>query len=227
MSFLSKLGKILAGAGMAAAVPLTGGASLTALPTLLAAGAGGLSALGGGMGAAGEAIGKATTASGNNRLEQEKLALEAQRSNTLGQSEFERQLLARQQAEDTQRQTARKDSYRASVAANPMAGPYNPRPQVLSPQFTADMANVGTHASSRLANPAKHTVAEMPELSPYVPLDIQNLQEATGTEKGGLEKFGDWAGPISSVISQLMKRFGATADSADTPSYMDKNMYAK
>ena len=41
--------KILGAAGAAAAVPLTGGASLTALPTLLAAGAGGLAGLGGAL----------------------------------------------------------------------------------------------------------------------------------------------------------------------------------
>ena len=212
-----KILKIAGAAGLGAAGAVTGGATWTAIPTLLAAGTAAAGAAGGGggskagsvLGGAGEAIGKATSASGANRLDQEKLALQAHQQNLAGKSQFEQQLLARAEAEDRQRQMARRDAYRASVAGNLTSSPYNPRPQTLSPQFLADMGNVGTAASSRLIPAPTYSVGGMAPLAPYEPLDIKKLQEATGTQKGKLEKIGDWAGPISSVIGQYLKMRGA------------------
>ncbi len=74
------------------------------------------------------------------------------------------------------------------------------------------MGNVGYAASGRLAAPQKYTVSSMSELAPYTPLDIKNLQAATGTQKGALEKVGDWAGPISSVMSKILKMRGASPE---------------
>jgi hypothetical protein len=191
---MSFLGNILKVAGNVIPAIFTGGASLPFTGAITDA-----------LGGAGEAVGKATSASGQNRLDQEKLALQAHNQNILGGSEFERQLLARAKAEDDQRLQARRDAYRASVAANPNFSPYNPRPQVFSPQFLSDMGNVGTAASSRLSAPPINTVSKMAPVTPYTPLDIKNLQASTGTQKGTLEKIGDWAGPISSILGRFLR----------------------
>lgn len=157
------------------------------------------------LGSTGEAIGKATTAAGQNRLDQEHLALQAHGQNITGQSAFEQQLMARAGLEDRQRIQAAKDAYRNSVAHNLTSSPYNPRPQVLSDQFKGDMSNVGNAASGRLALPQQYTAGSMSPLAPYTPLDIKNLQASTNTAPSTLEKVGQWAGPISSVLSKVLK----------------------
>ena len=204
MSIWSKIAKAALAVAPLAVAPFTGGASLAALPSILKMGVAGASAL---AGATGQGIGAATTASGANRLDQEKLALQAQGQNIQGLSEFERQLLARAELEDKQRAGGRQDLYRASRAANPRVSPYNPvgAPKY-SPEFLQGISALGTEGLRRTTAPTQYSSGQLPAMTPYTPLDIKNVQGATGTQKGILEKAGDWAGPGLSILSKLLKQ---------------------
>src|SRR5262245_21495939 len=163
---MSIFGNILKVLGVVGA-PFTGG--LSAIPAIASVAGDVINAKspkGSGVaGAAGQAIGAATTASGNNRLTQEQLALRANEQNNAAMSDYERNLMQRALLEDRQRGQAAKDSYRNSVAHNLSSSPFNPRPQVLSDQFKTDMGNLGTTASRRLAATPQYDAASLPDLA--------------------------------------------------------------
>lgn len=154
----------------------------------------------------GKAVGDAATAAGQNRLDQEHLALTANGQNILGQSSFEQELMNRAHTEADQRKDALKDVYRASYAKNATAGPYNPRgirPQ--SPEYLAALGNLESQGSARLATGAQYSTNAMAPLAPYTPVPVNNVQGATGTKKGTLETIGDWLSPALSTTEKLSR----------------------
>jgi hypothetical protein len=125
------------------------------------------------LNAAGKGAGDASTAAGQNRLDQEKLGLEAA------------------PVDLAQRRIALQDVARASGQANPRISPFDPvgaRP--ISPQYQSTLSMLAQQGQNRLQSP----------LSTVSP---STLQDATGTQKGTLEKIGDYAGPTMTVASKI------------------------
>lgn len=186
------------------------------------------------LGAGGKAAGAATTAAGQNRLNQEQLALQANGQNIQGTSAFERALLERSLAEQNQRKQAARDVFMASRAANPVRSPYNTSaPPQMSDAYKGTLSALEKAGVDQLATPAKYSMAAAPAMTPYTPLDIKNLQGATGTQKGTLEKIGDWAAPglsLASILARLGSRkpttlSTGTADTTGTDDYGTEDWY--
>lgn len=195
----------LAGGAGAAGAAAGGAGTIQAIGSALKGGSK-LSSL---LGAAGTGIGDAATAAGNNALDQEKLALQANQENISGNSAFENALLGRSQEEDKQRADALKNMYRASFAANPRVSPFDPSggPN-LSPAYMAALKNLESQGSTMLSGPAKYQMSTAPDLTPYKPINIADVQGATNTKPGTLQKIGNIVGPALSIGSKIVPMFG-------------------
>ena len=191
------------GAGVAGA---TGGG----LGTIgaLASGASTLSKIGSLAGAAGKGIGDASTAAGQNRLDQEKLGLEANAQNISGQSAFENELLNRAKEESTQRTGARQDLGRASYAAHPFQSPFAPTRPGYSDAYMKGMSDLEKQAGTRLSTGPQYDTTKMPALSPYKPIAPGDVQGATNTKPGKLEQIGKWVGPGLSIADAIAQYWG-------------------
>ena len=208
--FLAPLASTAIGSGVAA--PIAGGTGAA----LSAKGGGTLATIGrflkgdnvgDVLSAAGKGIGAAATAAGQNRLDQEQLALQANGQNIQGQSAFERELMERALLEDRQRKDSLKDVARASFFGNQPRSPYNPAgTPALSPEYRAAMDALAARGKETLAKSPMYAAGSLPGLKPYQPLDIKNLQGATGTRPSTLESIGKWVGPSMTVAGQY---FGA------------------
>lgn len=182
-----------------------------------AVGAGALQKVGSALGAKGvgsllsgigQGVGSATTAAGNNALEQEKLALDANALNTSGQSAFVNELLSMADTEGAQRKTALRDLYRSSYVDHPSVSPYNPvGAPVLSDQYRTAVKQLGDQGSSMLAKPLAYDVASMPSPS-FTPINIKDVQGATNTKPGALQKIGNWVGPALTTTGKILGLFG-------------------
>lgn len=86
-----------------------------------------------------------------------------------------------------QRNNALKQAYIANQAMNPRNSPFDPNP-VKAPTgaYATDVANIAGQDASQLAAPPQYLTSEFPSL-----------------KAGTLEKIGQWAGPILSVLSKL------------------------
>lgn len=158
----------------------------------------GVNALTGGGTTAGSAIGAATTAAGNNRLDQEKMALDANSQNISGQSAMENALMARAAEEAAQRKTALKQLALQSAVANPAHSPFDPvAAKPPSAAFQAALESLAKQNDTMLASPASTQVSTMAPVSSYtaLPTNAQQLQKATGTAPSLFERIGDIAGP--------------------------------
>lgn len=166
------------------------------IPGAIKEGANALGTFSGGS-PAGAAVGAATTAAGNNRLDQEKLALQANTQNTSGMSAVESALMARAAEEDAQRKTALRQLLLKNSVENPAHSPFDPvpagKPNAALAQALGDLS---TQDASMLAKPSSTQVSSMAPVS-YTPLstNAQQLQKQTGTAPSLLEKIGDVAGP--------------------------------
>jgi len=157
----------------------------------------------------GDAIGSATTAAGQNRLDQEHAALTANGQNIQGQSAFENEMLNRALLEDRQRKEARLDLVRDNFFKNQPHSPYNPvATPALTPEYAAAMDSLAKTGSATLQKPAIYDARGLPALTPYKPLNVQDVQGSTGTKKGTLETIGDWAGPGLTTAGAIMRMFG-------------------
>jgi hypothetical protein len=155
---------------------------------------------------AAQGVGAATTAAGANRLEQEKLALEANQQNITGMNTFESALSKRAELEQKQRNDALKNIYRSGVARNPAVSPYNPvGVKPASQAYLEALSNLESQAGKQLATGPQYLTSSAPALQQYKPIDIRDVQGATNTKKGALETFGDWLAPGLST-------YGAVAD---------------
>lgn len=147
---------------------------------------------------AGSAIGAATTAAGQNRLDQEKMVMDANQQNISGNQAMENELMARAAEEDAQRKTALKQMVLQSDMANPAHSPFDP---VAAPKpnsaLEATLQNLTSQDSSMLANPSSTQVSTMAPVPTYtaLPTNAQQLQKVTGTAPSLLEKVGNIAGP--------------------------------
>lgn len=172
------------------------------IPGAIKSGAGAAGSLFGGGGnagtTAGSAIGAATTAAGQNRLDQEKMALDANTQNISGTSAMENELMARAAEEDAQRKTALKQLLLANDVQNPAHSPFDP---VAAPKpnaaLTQALGDLSTQDTAMLANPSSTQVSTMVPVPTYTPLptNAPALQKATGTAPSFLEKVGGIAGP--------------------------------
>lgn len=202
---------IAAGAGTAAAAAGAGGGFWStignaALHSVTGGGAAGTGVGGTGMtysqlaGAAGSAIGKATTASGNNRLNQEQLAIGVNRDNISGNKAAEDALMERSKLEDVQRVAARKDVLRASNATNQSVSPFNTvGPKKYSDSYLSSLSELEKRGVARLQADPTYSTDKMTPLRTYQPLDITDLQGATNTSPSLMEQIGQYAGPVLST----------------------------
>lgn len=161
------------------------------------------------LGAAGQGIGAATTAAGNNALDQEKLALDANSQNISGQSAFINEALGLASEEDKQRKSALQDAYRASYAQNPRVSPFDPvgAPK-LSSTYMDILSAMEGQAKNKLTSPAQYDTSKIPAPTPYTPIDIKNVQGATNTSPSTLQKIGQWVGPGLTIGSKIASLLG-------------------
>lgn len=164
---------VTAGLGTAGA---TGGGVLSTIAGLAGKGSA-LSKLGGLFGQTGQAIGAASTAAGQNRLDQERLGLEAA------------------SIDAAQRRAALQDVARANMMTNPRVSPFDPvgAPKY-SPQYTSTLQQLAQQGTSRLAQPS-------PTMTPAT------VQQATGTTPSTLSKISDWVSPALTITGSLAKAF--------------------
>lgn len=204
------LGGTAAGAGATTAAATTAAATSGAAGLTGAAGAAGAAGVTSKVadlfGGLGSAIGGATSAAGDDRRYQENAALLANGQNINGLSLMERALMERAAAERTERSGAAVDVARADHVANPRVGPFNPAgPPVHSDQFRSVTSALGDQGAARLTAGPQYSTNTLKPVPVYTPLDIRNVQGATGTNKGALERVGDWAGPGLSLTGRVIR----------------------
>jgi hypothetical protein len=178
---------IAGGTGMGAA-----GAAGTAAGTV-----GTLSKIAGLLPGVGQSIGAATQAAGQNDLNQEELALKANESNITGtRSDVVNQTdIAKANAQMAARRL--RNEFALSVAGSPPVGPMGVKGGLAySPAFMEALA-----AETR--NPA--TPLKAP--TPYTPINIKDVQGATNTAPGTLQKIGEWLGPATTIGSKILPLF--------------------
>lgn len=157
---------------------------------------------------AGQAVGAATTAAGQNALDQEKLALDANQQNITGQSAFVNELLNMANEEAAQRKTALRDVYRSSFMANPRVSPFDPSGgPVLSDQYKTVAGGLGDQGAGILSNPLAYNVATMPKPT-FTPINIKDVQGSTNTKPGALQNIGNWLSPALTVGGKIVNLFG-------------------
>ena len=157
----------------------------------------------------GSAVGNATQASGQNRLNQENLGLTANEQNIQGESAFESALLNRAKLEDDQRETARRNAFRASALRNPRVSPFDPTgPPVASQDYLSTMDALGSQARNTLTQAPTYSAAGLPPLRRYQPIDPRNVPRDTNTERGTLETIGSYVGPALSTYGALSQYWG-------------------
>lgn len=159
------------------------------------------------LSAAGSGVSAATQAAGQNRLDQEKLALDASGQNIQGQSAFVNELLGMAGEEAKQRKSALGDVYRSSMAKTPRVSPFDPvgGPN-LSQQYLDTAAAMGNQGAALLAKGPSYNVADMTRPT-FTPIDIKNVPGATNTKPGTMEKIGQWLGPATSIGSKIIGLF--------------------
>lgn len=183
------------------------GAAATAGSGVLAPAAGGGSSLwstiGGHLKDIGGAIGKAGTASGNNRLSQETLAMQANRDNIAGNTASENAAIARAKLEATERRSSLIDVARASDTRNPNRSPFDTAaPKTYSPDYMSSLTALEKAGLSRLQADPTYSTNKMAPLRTYQPLDITNMPGATNTNPSLLERIGQYAGPALSLFGK-------------------------
>lgn len=160
------------------------------------------------LSAVGGAVGKATAASGQNRLNQQTLAMQANRDNIAGTNAYENAAQQRAVMEAAARKTAINDVMRSSAVLHPNRSQFNTHaPMAYSPAMLASMTELEKRGLERIKMPDQYTADKMPTLAQYRPLptDASGLQRATGTSKGTLESIGDWAAPGMSILDAVMR----------------------
>lgn len=212
-------GASAAGAGaaaspFAAAIPATEGiASATALGLPVTAGLGTAGAAAGAAGTVGtlgtlgkiagllpgvgQSIGAATQAAGQNNLNQEELALKANDSNITGtRTDVVNQTdIAKANAQMAARRL--RNQFALGVAQAPPVGPMGTKGGLAySPAFLDALAAETRNAPAPLASPP-----------PYTPINIKDVQGATNTAPGTLQKIGDWLAPGATIASKILPLF--------------------
>lgn len=146
---------------------------------------------------AGQSIGAATQAAGQNNLNQEELALKANDSNITGQrSDVINQTdIAKANAQMAARKL--RNQFALGVAQAPPTGPMGVKGGLAySPAFMDALA-AETH------NPAAPLTAP----TPYKPINIADVQGATNTKPGTLQKIGEWLSPATTIGSKILPLF--------------------
>jgi hypothetical protein len=171
--------------------------------------------------AAAKAIGSAATASGNNRLNQEQIGVGVNRDNIAGNAQYEDQLLARAALEAKERQLALRDIMRRNAMVNPHISEFNTRgPVKYSDAMTAALSELEKRGLERVQSAPRYDSTTLPDVRAYTPIDIKDVQGATGTKKGAAETIADYAAPALDIYSQYMNgRVGAApvVSKAPTP----------
>lgn len=219
--------------GAAALGPTTAGsmaattAAAGAAPASIAAMGGTTAALGGGgaslwsqaarlAGPVGSAIGKATSAAGNNRLNQENLALQANRDNISGNTAAENALMNRSEREALERRSALIDVARASDTRNPNVSQFNTHaPAKYSDEYMSTLTALEQAGVARLKADPTYSTNNMTPLRSYQPLDITNLQGATNTKPSLMERIGQYAGPVLSAYGAVRGNSAARGNHDD------------
>lgn len=210
------LGSTAIGSGFIPAIPaLSSGASAAAgaaggsgvlgtVGSLASKGGSTLGKIGDILGAAGTGVSNATTAAGNNALDQEKLGLEANAQNITGNTAFETAMLNRAKQEGTERTGALKDVYRKSYSENPSVGPFNPKgAPTFSQQYKDTLSGLADQGAGKLKESPTYSTDKMAPVTPYIPIKPDDVQGATGTEPGTLQKIGNYLGPALNVAGQV------------------------
>jgi hypothetical protein len=164
------------------------------------------SGAGGPSGASGlaSALGKSASAAGNNRLNQEQLALEQEALNLRGTSDWESQLMARAQQE----QALKDGSFRnldsanalgltANRAMNPRVSPFDPTG---GPKYSPDtIANLQANAKqgqTAATTPNTYGAQSWGPMTKFQPIDLSKIQQATGTQPGLLENASNFGADV-------------------------------
>ncbi len=197
---------LASGAGVPGAVAGVGSAAGAAGG--VGAGVGTLSKVANLLGAVAPGIGKAATAAGENALDQEKLALDANQQNTYGQSSYESELMARAKEEAAQRSTALKDVFMSNLTTNAPHSPFNPAPPpTYTPQYKSTIQALADQGAGTLAKPAAYSTGSMSPLAPYQPIDITNVQGATNTKPGAISTIANWLAPGATLSKGILDLF--------------------
>lgn len=160
------------------------------------------------LGETGAAIGKAGTAAGNNALDQEKLALDANAQNITGQSAFENELLNRAKEETSQRGIDLRNEFIASNMDNAPVSPFDPvgRP-TYSPQYRSTVQTLANQGSAALSKPPQYATGSFPQLQPYTPIPPANVQGATNTKPGAISTVANWLAPTATIGKSILDLF--------------------
>lgn len=151
--------------------------------------------------AGGKAIGAATTAAGQTQLENESRDANANAMNISGEAAYQSELQSAARTEADQREAARKNLYRASVAHNPTSSPFNPQgPPKLSPELMTGLSDLEKEAMTRLATGSKYDQATMPGPTPYKPY-------VPKTRPSTMQTVGNWLAPTLSTFGSLGQLF--------------------
>lgn len=153
----------------------------------------------GGAAAAGKALGSAASAAGNNRLTQEELALQQERINLEGTNQFEAQLMKRASEEQALKNSmfenlgsANTLDLTANRAMNPRVSPFDPTggPKY-SPETLAALKANAARGQTAATTPNQYGASSWSPMTPYKPIDLTQVQQATGTKPGTLEQIGN------------------------------------
>jgi hypothetical protein len=153
----------------------------------------------------GKAIGGATSAAASNRgnentfdLGAAQLGISGYNANTTAQNDYQTQLMNRAKLEMEQRNTDRQNMYRASVADNPHANPYNPAgTAALNPDYVAALNALSSQGGADLSKGPTYDASKMPAPA-YTPFDYAG-NVPKWKQPSPLESAGNWLGPALSL----------------------------
>lgn len=191
-----------------AAVPVAGGSAVPAASAAVTdlaipgtvAGPGAAVITGGSLGTLGRvgqiagALGRgsdaATQAAGQNRINADDTAMQAQR-------DYENELQSRATTDASQRKSALQDVYRQSFFSTPQNSPYDTRGVTPpSADYLNTLSTLEKQALLRLQNPSPYNMNTVPPLTPYKP-----------KKPSTLEQIGTWASPALSTLSNVAGLF--------------------
>jgi hypothetical protein len=155
------------------------------------------------LNAAGKGIGAATTAAGQNQLNAGNLAIQANNSNTSGQSAYQNEMMGLHNAEQTQRNTEGTNVARASFLENQKPGPFNTQGLTpLSPNYVSTLNALSAQGTTDLSQAPKYGATALPTPPPYKPIN-----PAQYTTPSTLQNIGNYVAPALSTLGALAQYY--------------------
>lgn len=161
--------------------------------------------------AAGAALGGASQVASNNRNQQESFALQQEGLNTSGQSAYESELMNRAQEEQALKDAGLQDlgtantlALTANRASNPRVSPFDPvgAPKY-SPSTLQTLNTNAAQAEKSATSPNLYGASTWSPLKPFTPINLANVQGATGTAPSGWSNAANVVAPALKIGSSI------------------------